>query len=109
MAGATWKPLAPAPIMTTFLPVRSTEWSQRAVWNDGPAKASAPGRSGTNGWLSWPTALITARARSTSVRPSASRTVTDQSSESSFQAADSTSVLNRTCSVTLWRSMTSVK
>ena len=30
IAGAIWKPLAPAPTRATRLPVRSTSWSQRA-------------------------------------------------------------------------------
>ena len=34
IVGAIWKPLAPAPIIATRLPVRSTLWSQRAEWND---------------------------------------------------------------------------
>ena len=52
MAGAIWNPLAPAPIMATRLPVRSTEWSQRAEWKAGPAKRSWPGMSGMWGRFS---------------------------------------------------------
>ena len=48
-------------------------WSQRAEWNDGPAKSSMPGMSGIFGVLSAPTALMTTRASSTSVVPSAVR------------------------------------
>src|SRR5207302_644421 len=76
IVGAIWKPLAPAPTTATRLPRTSTEWSQRAEWNDGPAKSSRPGMSGSGGRLSWPTAEMTARARSQSSRPSLSRTVT---------------------------------
>ena len=59
MVGAIWKPLAPAPTSAKRLPVQSTSGSQRAEWNDGPAKSSMPGMSGSLGWLSAPTALIT--------------------------------------------------
>ncbi len=78
MVGAIWKPLAPAPISAKFLPAYSTEWSQRAEWNDGPSKSSMPGMSGMRGELSDPTALMTARASMVSVLPSGLVTSTAQ-------------------------------
>ena len=108
MAGASWNPVAPAPIITTSLPARSTPWSQRAVWKAGPAKSAAPGSSGTNGWLSWPTALITARARRVSA-PSGPDTVTAQVALSSSHAAEVTVVSNRMFPATPWRCITSSK
>ena len=96
MVGAIWKPLAPAPIRATRLPVRSTSWSHRAEWNDGPAKVSMPGKSGMFGRLSWPTAEMTARATSVDSVPSAARTRTDHVADPSSQSAPSTSVSQRT-------------
>ena len=46
MVGAIWNPLAPAPIMATRLPARSTVWSQRAEWNGGPGEALLAGDVG---------------------------------------------------------------
>ena len=57
----------------TRLPLRSTLWSQRAEWNDGPANDSMPLICGNFGWLSWPVALTTAFASSVSSLPSAVR------------------------------------
>ena len=54
--------LAPVPITATVLPVRSTSWFQRALWKVSPAKRSRPGRFGQAGRLSWPVAVISARA-----------------------------------------------
>jgi hypothetical protein len=51
-----------------------------------------------SGVLSWPTALITARAVSVSVTASADSTSTDHVASSSSQVAVVTPVLNRTCS-----------
>ena len=76
MVGAIWKPLAPAPMSANRVPRWSTVWSHRAEWNDGPANVSMPGMSGIRGVLSAPTALMTARASSTSVVPSGFVTVT---------------------------------
>ena len=110
MAGAIWNPLAPAPISATRLPVRSTEWSQRAEWKAGPAKASRPAMSGRLGRLSWPTAEMTARAVSVSSaavgRPGSAR---DQVPASSSHVARTTSVSQRTCSSTPWRRITESK
>jgi hypothetical protein len=78
MVGAIWKPLAPAPTRANRVPFQSTSGSQRAEWNDGPAKSSMPAMSGIFGWLRAPTALTTKRASSTSLVPSAPRTVTAQ-------------------------------
>ena len=64
MRGTAWNADAPVPITAMRLPASAAPWSQRAVWNDGPRKASRPGMSGMRGRLSWPTALITAFARS---------------------------------------------
>ena len=96
MVGAIWKPLAPAPTSATRLPVRSTSWSQRAEWNDGPAKRP-PGMSGRFGRLSWPTAEITARAVE---RLAGRRGATCPRARSpSSHVAPSTSVSQRTCSL----------
>ena len=100
MAGAIWKPLAPAPIMATLCPERSTEWSHRAEWKEGPAQVSRPGMSGMWGRLSWPTAEITARASRVDSVPSPARVRTVQVPVRSSQAAPRTSVLHRT-----WGSM----
>ena len=96
MAGAIWKPLAPAPTMATRLPVRSTEWSQRAEWNAGPANLSWPGMSGMWGRFNWPTAEITARATSVDSVPSSVRTRTVHVPAPSSQTAPRTSVPQRT-------------
>ena len=74
--GANWAALQPVPITPTRLPVRSTEWSQRAEWNAGPANESRPSIFGSCGRLSWPTALITALAWIVDSWPSASTTST---------------------------------
>ena len=50
------------PITATRLPCSCTEWSQRAVWSVDPANVSAPGMSGSFGWLNTPVAPITKRA-----------------------------------------------
>ena len=50
------------PTSATRLPVRSTSWRQRAVWNDGPAKSSRPGIGGTLGTESWPQAVTSTSA-----------------------------------------------
>ena len=109
MVGAIWKPLAPAPIIATRVPARSTSWSHRAEWKAGPANVSAPGSSGTFGRLSWPTAEMTARATSTSSAPSAARVRTDHVAESSSQVAPSTSVSHRTWDPMPYLSMTDWK
>ena len=69
MAGAIWKPLAPAPTSAKRVPRISRSSGQRAEWNEGPAKVSMPGISGSRGRFSEPTALITKRASSTSSAP----------------------------------------
>ena len=109
MAGAIWNPLAPAPIMATRLPAKSTEWSQRAEWNAGPAKLSRPGRSGMCGRFSCPTAEMTARATSVSSLPALERTRTDQVASSSFHVAPRTSVSKRMCGSMPCLTMTSWK
>ena len=97
MVGAIWKPLAPAPIMATRRPARSTVWSHRAEWKAGPANSSCPGMSGTLGRLSWPTAEISARASRVSTSPFGPRIRTDQVARSSSHDAPSASVSNRMC------------
>jgi hypothetical protein len=42
MIGMNWIALAPVPMTTTFLSLRSIRWSQVAVWNIGPSNVSAP-------------------------------------------------------------------
>ena len=100
IAGASWNPVAPAPTITTRLPVRSTSWSHSAVWNAGPSKL--PGTSGTNGRFIWPTAATTARA--VSVEPSSSST--DHVPAASSHVAPTTSVEKRVCSPRPCRSKT---
>ena len=56
---------------------------QRAEWNDGPAKVSMPGISGSRGRLSEPTALMTKRASNTFSAPLVSRAVTRHMARSS--------------------------
>ena len=46
ISGMNCTALAPVPITATRLPRRSTSWSQRAEWNDGPANESRPGDVG---------------------------------------------------------------
>ena len=71
MAGTSCMALAPVPITATRLPSRSIPSpGQRAVWADGPAKESDPGRSGIFGLLKAPTALMTTAAVCTVVSPS---------------------------------------
>ena len=79
----------------TRLPVRSTEWSQRAEWNAGPAKDSRPSIFGSCGRFSWPTALITALAVTVPSFPSASTVHTVHVDVSSSHSTEETSVLKR--------------
>jgi hypothetical protein len=65
--------------------------------------------SGWKGRLSWPTALMIARADTVEVAPSAPRSVTCHIPESSSQAAEVTSVCQRTCSAMPCSVITSVK
>src|SRR5919107_1259812 len=64
MAGTNWMAEAPVPTEATRWPARSTEWSQRAEWNAGPANLSSPGKSGIFGSTSGPVALTSTFARS---------------------------------------------
>ena len=50
-------------MLATRLPRRSTEWSQRAEWNAGPAKDESPGKSGILGSTSGPVPETSTRAR----------------------------------------------
>ena len=109
IVGAIWKPLAPAPTRAKRLPRCSTEWSQRAEWNEGPAKSSIPGMSGSLGRFSEPTALITNRASSVSVAPAAPRTATDHRPVASSYVASVTSVSKRMCGRSAWWSSTRTK
>ena len=95
ITGMNCAALAPLPITATRLPRRSTSWSQRAEWNDGPRKRSRPAMSGSLGRFSWPTALITAWATTVPV-PSAVRTSSVQLLDASSKRADITSVPKRT-------------
>ena len=61
-----------------------------------PANSCSPGRSGTDGRLSMPTALISARTLTSSVAPSARRRCRFQCALASSQRADTTSVPRRT-------------
>jgi hypothetical protein len=97
--------LAPVPIMATRRPFSSTEWSQRAVWNTGPAKLSRPGIAGIEGRLSWPTAVISALQESVSVPPSPPRrTVTRHRAAASSKVASVTSTPKRMWGSRPWRS-----
>src|SRR6476469_4801491 len=73
MEGPVCTALAPVPIIATRLPLRSTDPSQRAVWNIGPRKSSSPGIGGMEGWLSWPTAVTRALQVRRSSAPAAQR------------------------------------
>ena len=93
--GANWAALQPVPMTPTRLPVRSTSWSQRAEWNAGPANDSRPSIFGSWGRFSWPTALMTALARSVPSWPSASTVCTVHVAVASSYSTDETSVLKR--------------
>ena len=69
IAGPIWKPLAPAPISANRVPASSRSSGHRVEWNHGPANVSMPGRSGSLGRFSEPTALTTNRASRTSTVP----------------------------------------
>ena len=100
MAGTNCIALAPVPTTATRFPPSSTSWSQRDEWNAGPANVSSPSRSGTDGRLSIPTALMTAFASTDSSRPSLPRTCSVHRARSSSYAAAITSVSSRTCGAT---------
>ena len=94
IAGTTCTAVAPDPISATRLPVRSSPWSQRAVWNALPSKRSRPGSSGDHGSLRRPGAVTSTRAASGSPEVSSS-----QCWRSATQVAPSSSQLRR-----VWRS-----
>jgi hypothetical protein len=79
--------LQPVPITATRLPVTSTSWRQRAVWNAGPAKLSSPGSGGTVGTDSCPQAV-----RSTFAKCVPPLVSSSQPSRASSQRAPCTSV-----------------
>lgn len=45
-AAMIWAPVDPVPTTPTRRPASGTAWSQRAEWNDAPAKSASPSRSG---------------------------------------------------------------
>ena len=96
MIGTNWAALQPVPTTATRLPARSTVWSHRAEWNDGPAKLSRPSMFGSCGRLSWPTALITASASSVSSTPPGPTRSSVHRPASSSYSIDETSVPKRT-------------
>ncbi len=63
IAGTYWMAEAPVPIEATFLPFRSTEWSQRAECMTSPWKSSRPSISGIRGSASGPMPGTSMRAR----------------------------------------------
>ena len=103
MAGTICIALAPVPMIATRLPVTSRSAGQRAEWKIGPVKSPSPGRSGTFGRFSCPTAVITALA--SSVSPPA--VVTVQRCRASSQTAVVTSVPKRITFRRSWSSATS--
>ena len=109
MVGAIWNPEAPAPTSANRLPVMSSPSGQRAEWNDGPAKESMPGMSGSRGMFSEPTALMTNRASRTSVVPSGFRMPTCQELVGSSHVSDVTSVPKRQCGRSSYLSSTLTK
>ena len=62
ISGTTWTAVAPAPIRATRRPVRSSVWSQFAVWKALPSKRSIPGSAGVEDSLKRPGAAISTRA-----------------------------------------------
>ena len=107
--GTNWIALAPVPITATRRPVRSTEWSHCAEWNEAPANVSRPAMSGIFGRFNWPTADTTTLAVRSPVVPSALRTVTVHSCVVSFHAQPVTSAPKRTSGSTPKRSAQSRK
>jgi len=95
MVGAIWNPDAPAPTSANRFPVRSSPSGQRAEWNEGPAKSSMPGMSGSRGMFNEPTALMTNFASSTSGVPSGFRMPICQELVGSSHVSDVTSVPKR--------------
>ncbi len=95
MAGTSWMALAPVPITPIRLASTDSSESQRAVCKAVPAKLSAPGRAGTLGRLSCPTAGT--RTSATTSPPSAVRTRHLPAVAS--HSAPVTSVWNRTSGV----------
>ena len=89
--------LHPVPMTPTRLPVRSTSWSHRAEWNDGPAKSRCRRCPGSAGRLSCPTALMTASAANV-VSPSGPSSSSVHRRASSSHVALETSVPKRMCS-----------
>ena len=85
------------PITPTRLPFRSTSCCHSAEWKAGPSNVPTPSMSGMRGRLSWPTAVITALASTTSVAPSGPFSVARQTERASSQATTSTRVPKRMC------------
>lgn len=89
---------APFPRTTTFLPLKSMEWSQRALWKALPWKVSAPLISGMNGRPRVPTALTTTGASCTVSLPvCVSSNVQTQSERSASQPMLLHAWLKRQC------------
>ena len=95
--------LAPLPTTATRLPVRSTEWSQRAECHDGPANVSNPSMPGMWGRFSWPQATTTVSA-SSSLSPSAERSAMRHLPVGSSKRTDPTVVPRRRCGRRWYRS-----
>ncbi len=95
MHGTNCAELAPVPMTATRRPLNSTEWSQAAEWNEGPANRSRPAMAGKDGRLSWPVAQTSASKCSVCSRIAASaftplsevRTVSSQPRSSSNLAS----------------------
>jgi hypothetical protein len=85
MAPVICTPVDPLPIRPTRAPSIVTEWSHRALWNDGPAKESSPSMSGSRGWCSTPVAATT----TSKVPPPPEAVLTRHSSPSSSHATTS--------------------
>ncbi len=70
MTGIDWTPEEPVPMTPTRFPVKSTgSCGQRPVWNVGPAKLSAPGKSGMLADERQPVAMMRYRADISHRRP----------------------------------------
>jgi len=102
IAGTNWIALAPVPITATRFPVGSNCSSQCAEWNIGPLKRSSPGTSGIDARVSWPHAVISTSASTSSPFAISSRQRPDRSSN----VARSTSALKRISGVMPNRSAT---
>lgn len=111
ISGRIWAAEHPLPTMTTFFPLRSTEWSQRALWKTSPLNSSLPGKLGMLGSLRAPAAEMRTLQVLTDVLPvRMSLILSVQRPEASDQVASTTSVsktmfLTLKSLRTLWRSV----